>query len=159
MKRKFWADVVYVFVILIALGVIVYFAKNHNTINQTVKTEECRFGNITLDMDSLTAVEHLNVQRNVLEKKVCKTIPLVVNNDSIGYTYTNKDSLKEEFYIKLNNSKVCQIYFMSSFLTKKDVCVNANYRYINLTDEPLKYSCETFIFEHDGKKMYRVTKK
>ena len=130
---------------------------SHKTISshRTYK-QECRFGGISIDMDSVTAVNLLKNRWNEVQIKKNCTIPFKNEGDSIGYQNMGKC---ETFYLKFKDGKVYQIIFNSHLLKQNEIMIFDDTTPVKLDNKPFKKECDNFIFEYDGYYGFKVTKR
>lgn len=157
MEKVNWKDIINLGIISVVIVCFIFLVM-FIPVRSQEKREMCRFGNITLDMDSATAVKYLDKQRIRFEQQTECVIPLENKGDSIGYSYSVYGKKCESFYITLKDNKVYKIWFRSNSLTSKDVLTIHNNETIYLKGKPFKHVGEDFTFEYDGKNTYSVIK-
>lgn len=159
MKTIKWKDTICLSVIIITIIGFIYLCLMLFSLSTQRNQEEiCRFGNITIDIDSVKAVDYINQHRDRLSQRIECNIPLIIKGDSIGYTYKVYNKEYESFYIKVKNGKVYQMWFKSNYITNKDVLAIHKDSIVKFDGKPFKHIGKTFTFEFDGKNKYIVTK-
>lgn len=153
-----WLAILVIFVITIVTYFIICLFINIGSNNYIPTNQDRRFGNITLDMDSTTAVKHLINRKVLLEQQTECYIPLEYKGDSIGFAYTVFYKPVEYFYIKIKDGKVKDIHFKSNLLKPKDIIVIKDNNKINIQGKMFQQTGKDYKFYYDGTNEYRLTK-
>lgn len=158
MKKKDRKNIINLILFILGTIGLVYFLIFILPFKNETNKEYCRFGNITLDMDSVKAVHYMDAHRLKFSQRTETDIPLECKGDSVGYTCRIYNKEYESFYIKLKNKKVYKILFKSNYIKENDILIVHEGKKMKLTNKPFEYVGKDFTFKFDGKNKYIVTK-